>query len=151
MTNTEIIKNTLSSIEEGNFAKAKENISNDFKFSGAVPNPVGVDEWLNLHRALNKAFPDLNFNLKNVKEVNSNSVKGTVSLSGTQKNELNVNIPGMKPIAATGKKIQLPEEPVEFTFENGKLTKLKVTPVAGGGVMGIYKQLGAEVPEMQKM
>lgn len=48
----ELAQRVVSEIEAQDFAAARALLSDDFKFSGAVPVPIGPDEWLGVHRAL---------------------------------------------------------------------------------------------------
>lgn len=54
---------------------------------------------------------------------------------------------GMPTVPATGKAIKLPVEHAECTVEGGKIVKLHVGDVSpDGGVPGILKQLGVQMP-----
>jgi hypothetical protein len=50
--------------------------------------------------------------------------------------------PGMAPIAATGKKIELPQDQVECTVRDGKVATMKVASETDGGITGIVAQIG---------
>jgi hypothetical protein len=50
--------------------------------------------------------------------------------------------PGMVPIAATGRKIDLPQDQVECTVREGKVATMKVETPAGGGIAKIIAQIG---------
>lgn len=43
---------------------AASYMSEDFQFSGPVPEPVDGKQWLALMQALNTAFPDMNYNTR---------------------------------------------------------------------------------------
>ncbi len=62
-------------------------------------------------------------------------------VTGTQRGTL--ALPGMTPIEATGRVIQLPPEPAWVQVRNGKLLVYHVEAVAGGGIEGILAQLKA--------
>lgn len=53
----------------------------------------------------------------------------------------------MPPIAATGKKIALPEEKHEYTLKDGKLQRLVVDIPPDGGIPGMLAQIGVAVPQ----
>jgi hypothetical protein len=48
----------------------------------------------------------------------------------------------MAPIAATSKRIELPQDQVECTVRDGKVATMKVASQAGGGISGIVAQIG---------
>jgi hypothetical protein len=54
-------------------------------------------------------------------------------------------MPGAPEVPATGKHFSLPEEPSQATVKNGQITSFTSEPVAGGGVMGIFQQLGIPI------
>jgi len=140
-----ITKQVLQAIENQDFTAARALLSDDFKFSGAVPVPIGPDEWLGVHKALAAAMPDFSFHYQ-PKGGDENNAKGTVQVGGTHNGTLSLPIPGTPTIPATGKKILNPVEHVSAKEENGKLTEYVVEHLADGGVVGIISQMGAAVP-----
>jgi hypothetical protein len=40
----------------------------------------------------------------------------------------------------------MPEEKVRFTFKDNKIESLNVESVTGGGIPGVLKQLGVDIP-----
>jgi hypothetical protein len=53
---------------------------------------------------------------------------------------------GLPKIPATGKTIRLPEEQARCTVEKGKIIRVEIEANPEGGVPGILKQLGVEMP-----
>ena len=109
--------------------------------------PVGKREFIGLMMAMVKAMPDWKFNASDLKE-NGDQVAVALRITGTHTGELQLPMPGMPAIPATGMKVSLPSEPSTFTVRDGKLTKLEVASIEGGGVMGILSQLGVNMPGM---
>ncbi len=144
MTNLEVLKGCLSSIEKNDFMKADRLLADEFQFSGAVPKPIGKQEWLGVHQALGKAFPDLAFNLFDAK-ARADKVFAKVRLSGTHKDTLDLSFLGVK-VAATGKSFSLPVERIELTFRENLIQLFDVESVDGGGLNGILHQVGAALP-----
>jgi predicted ester cyclase len=140
----DVVKAGLAAVEAGDFKKLDGMLTDDMVFAGPVPEPVGKHEFLGVQMAMNKAMPDWKFNPSDFKE-NGDKVTVTFQITGTQTGELSLPMPGMKPIPPTGKKVSLPKEPATFTVKNGKLSRLEVTSVAGGGVMGVLSQLGVKM------
>ena|SRR5689334_25301691 len=140
-----LVRDTLAAMEAGDAAKAGSNMTDDFVFSGPVPQPIGKAEFLGLQGGLVKAIPDWKFNASNFK-VQGNTVSGTVQITGTHTATLDTHIPGMPPIPATGKRIALPQEPFTFTLRNDKIALFEAAHVEGGGVMGLLAQIGAAPP-----
>ena len=141
----DIVRQVFELIEAKDTAGAAALLSDNFEFSGAVPEPIGAQEWLGLHDALNAGAPDFSFNIDQV-EPHGDVTHITVALSGTHTEELNLSAMGLPTVPATGKSFQLPSEEIAVTVEGGKVTSVVVPVVEGGGVMGILSQLGIEPP-----
>ncbi len=143
MSKIDIMNNILRDLSSENPWNAGQYLTDDFTFSGPVPSPIGKTEFLELLTGLRRAFPDWQFNHKDLQE-KGNKVTGTVQISGTHKESL--ILPGLPTVAATGKSIKLPSEKLECTFEGDKLAEFKGEMAPGGGVPGIYSQLGVKLP-----
>jgi len=120
--------------------------SDDFQFSGPVPEPMDGKKWIALLKTLNTAFPDMDYNIRTL-GVEGDMVRMTNKLTGTHTVDLDLSAMGMGIIPATGKSISLPEESGEATVKNNKITSVHVDSGKDGGLMGILKQLGVAPPQ----
>ncbi|MFN2119338.1 MAG: nuclear transport factor 2 family protein [Anaerolineales bacterium] len=145
MSGIDIVKAALAAAEAGDYAKVSGMLTDDMKFAGPVPNPVGKNEFIGIQSAMVAGIPDWKFNASDLKE-EGDKVTGALQISGTQSKELKLPLPGMQPIPATGKHVSLPKEPVTFTIRDGKIARLESAVVPGGGVMGVLAQLGVPAP-----
>ncbi len=145
MTAIEMASKLFQDIEAKNTTAAAMLLTDDFTFSGPVPQPISGREWLAMHDSLNIAFPDWKFNASDMRE-EGGKVHGAVQITGTHKGELDLSALGMPNVPATGKSIKLPREEITLTVSNGKFSSLDTPPIDGGGVMGILSQLGVKVP-----
>jgi predicted ester cyclase len=145
MEKTQIVKNLLTSMEQGNFEQVDNMVTDDFIFSGPVPKPIGKKEFKEIHKKLLQGMPDFKFNLKNLNE-SGNVVNASVQVGGTHTKELPSLMPGIQSVPATNKKVQNPEENVTFTFKGDKISAMTVEKLPNGGAAGILKQLGVTVP-----
>lgn len=145
MTKTDIVRALLNAIEGQRWDEARGYLSDDFEFSGATPQPVNADAWLAVHRALGAAMPDLRTNDHDFRE-EGGVVRFTVQLTGMQTGALALPIPGIAPIAPTGKRVVLPEEYCTVAFQGDKLSAYRVQTTGAGGVAGILAQLGVALP-----
>lgn len=146
MNALDTVKKFMAEIEKKNFKEAEKFISDDFQFAGAVPQPIGRAQWLELHKALANAFPDLSFNASGFREENG-KVVGQVQLTGTHTRDFSVGQMGVDSVPATNKRITMPNERIEVTLKNDKITRFDVTQVAGGGLQGLLRQLGVKTKE----
>jgi predicted ester cyclase len=141
----EITRKIFAALESGDLATAASFLSDDFVFSGPVPEPISGEQWFGLHQLLTAAFPDFSYNLSDV-QVTGNVARTTHQISGTQMGDLDLSPMGMPVIPATGKKVRLPVEHADLTFEGGKAVRLHADVPADGGVPGIMQQLGVKMP-----
>ena len=146
MNAQQITEKVLKAIEDQDWDGAMGYLTDDFRFSGAVPQPITAKEWLGVHRALANAMPDLRFNYV-AGRGDDKSAEGTVSLSGTNTGTLSLPLPGLPTVPATGKRIALHKEHVKMSARGDKLYKYEVEATPDGGVPGILKQMGVAVPQ----
>jgi len=141
----EMANKLFQAIEAKDTSTAAKYLSDDFTFSGPVPQPISGHEWMAMHQGLSIAFPDWKFNASDLREADGN-VHGAVQITGTHTGELDLSTFGMPNVPATGKAIKLPREEFTLTVSNGKFSSFNNPPTDGGGVMGILSQLGVELP-----
>lgn len=141
----EVAQAFVDAFNAGDLDTVASYLSDDFQFSGPVPEPVGSAEWLGLSRIFQAAFPGINYNMRIV-SVEGNVVKTTSQVSGTHTGDLDLSAMGMGVIPPTGKSFSNPEEPGEATVEGDKVTSIHVQSGEGSGVMGILAQLGIQPP-----
>ncbi len=145
MNQTETVQALLNAIEQEKWEEAASYLTSDFTFSGAVPQPISGEEWLGIHKAFAGAYANFSFNY-HIGIETGNQVHCTVQLVGKHTRDLRLPVPGMPVIAATGKEVSLPREPITFTFRNEKVADVHVEQVDGGGLPGMLQQLNAALP-----
>jgi heme-degrading monooxygenase HmoA len=137
----ELTRQVLRAIEAQDWAGARALLSDDFQFSGAVPVPIGPDEWLGVHRALAAGMPDFSFHYQATGGV-GDKAEGAVQVGGTHTGTFTPPIPGLPSVPPTGNKILNPQEPISVTAKDGKLTRYVVEHVPNAGLLGILGQMG---------
>jgi len=143
MNNTEIVQTGLKAWESNDVHTLNELVADDFSLSGPVPQPVGKQEFLALMQILHTAMPDFAFNISSFEE-RGETVIARSHITGTHTGVL--ALPGMPPIAPTGKKVALPEEVQTYTLKNGKLHTLVTDARPDAGIPGMLAQLGVVPP-----
>jgi predicted ester cyclase len=136
-----VLKECYAAFEAGQFDKAAGYFADNFVLTGPTPQPVGKKEFVGLQSALVQAFPDWKFNAQDY-HTQGDTVTVKMHITGTHTHTLASLMPGLPEVPATGKHFSLPEEPSQATVKDGKITSFTSQPVAGGGVMGIFQQLG---------
>jgi hypothetical protein len=145
MNEVDLVKADLKSIEAGDFLHYREQYSENFIFSGPVPKPLTRVEYIDLLRAVLKAFPDWKFNATNFKQVRDHITCNT-HITGTHTGVLELPMFGIS-AQPTKKHFASPEELLTVMVENGKITRVESDDVPGGGLMGILSQIGVQIPK----
>jgi hypothetical protein len=143
----EIVQTLLDSVQRGDFEKARSLLSNDFQFSGPVPEPINRETWLGITQNLKKAFPNLDYHF-HVDGVEGDVTKISSELKGTHSGVLDLSQVGLGVTPATNKSVAIPREHGKVTIKDDKVASWVVDRNEGGGLMGILDQLGIAVPTM---
>jgi len=143
MSNLDLARKGLHAFESGDAATLSSLVADDFTFVGITPQPLTKQDFLGFMHVMTTAFPDFKFNETHAEE-SGDTATVKHKITGTHTGTL--ALPGMPPIPATGKKIALPEEKEVYTFKGGKLAKMVGEPAPDGGVPGLLKQLGVQMP-----
>ena len=132
-------------IPKGDFQTAKSMLTDDFQFSGAVPEPIDREAWLGMSSNLKTAFPDLNYHFK-VIGAEGDVVRLISQLSGTHSGSLDLTNMNMGVIPATDKTFSAKHEKSKVTVKENKITAWAVEPTDGAGLMAILNQLEVKLP-----
>jgi hypothetical protein len=146
MEQNKIVESFFKAIEKSDFTTAESLVSNNFKVTGVGPDALGIKEFLGVHRAFNTGMPDFKFNYK-IGNIRNNIVETKVKLTGTHFKDMPSPAPGFPTIPATNKTLRMPEEAVTFTIKDNKIENLQLETIPGGGLPGVLKQLGVEIPK----
>jgi len=147
MNKRETVQALMDSIQKGDFANAKSMLSDDFQFSGPVPEPINAEAWLGMSASLKTAFPDLNYHF-NVIGAEGDVVKSTSQLSGMHSGTFDLTGMNMGVIPATNKSFSAKLEKTKVTVKADKITSWAVEPTDGAGLKAILKQLEVQLPIM---
>jgi len=131
----------MHAIQKADFEKAKSLLTDDFVFSGPIPEPVNGAEWLGVSKSLKTAFPDLDYQFK-IEGVNGNVVNITAQLKGTHKGNLDLSAMDMGVTPPTNKSFVAAREHGKVTVQGDKVKSLANEATEGAGLMAILGQLG---------
>ena len=113
---------------------------------GVLHQPIPVMEAMKVTTGLFTAFPDLKFDIQQVK-VNGNQATVKVVWSGTNTGALSMPIPGMPTVPPTGKRVSVKDGYI-ITVQGDKMSHFQVDSPADGGIPAALAQLGVKVPAM---
>ena len=126
--------------------RTKAQLTADAVASGGVlPQPMPAMEAFNLIGGLKTAFPDLKFEVQEVK-VNGNQATVKAQWGGTQTGPLSL-MPGMPTVPPTGKKVSVKDTYI-VTVQGDKVSHLQVDSPADGGIPAMLAQIGVKMPGM---
>lgn len=145
MNNREIVQTLMDSIQKGDLDHARTLLSDDFRFSGPVPEPINADVWLDMTGSLRNAFPDLDYHFKAIGS-DGEVVKTTAQMSGTHTRPFDLTNMDMGVIAPTNKTFTTALEKTKVTVRDNKITSWAAEPTEGAGLHAILDQLGVETP-----
>ena len=140
MTAEDVFRRYSAALDRSDLATMASLIADDFRLDGAGLDGIGKAEFMMAMKAQLDAFPDYSENPSDIVG-KGDKVHFTAHVTGTQKAVL--ALPGMEPVAPTGKRIRLPGEPAWVEVRDGKIAVYHVEAVPGGGIGGILAQLGA--------
>lgn len=145
MADEEIVRQFYERMENGDIEGLEEILADDFVFDHkAGPKPMSKEEFLQGNRALFEGIPDLTFNAGDFED-QGDKVRTRVKIVGTHQGDLDLSPLGLPPAPATGTRIELPEEDSFVIVEGGKVRRLEVPAVPGGGIPGMLDQIGVEL------
>ncbi len=146
VSSIDLVKGWISGFESGNRDYLQEHSTRDMLVSGAAPQTIPLQTLLELYPHIRTAFPDLRMNASDFKQVGER-VTCTVRITGTHTGVLNFPLMGVFGFQPTGKTVRLPAEQNTFTIRDGKVARLEVQKVEGGGIPGILEQIGASTTQ----
>lgn len=135
----------FDAVQSGDFDKASSLLTDDFQFSGPVPEPLSGPQWMGMSATLKAAFPDLNYQFK-VEGADGNTVNISAELKGTHTGNLDLSAFGMGVVPPTNKSFAAAHETGTATVEGDKVKAWAVNMTEGAGLMAILGQLGIKPP-----
>lgn len=135
----------MHAIQTGDFDKARSHLTDDFQFSGSVPEPIDAEDWLGMNMKLKRAFPNLEYHFR-VESVQSGGIVNISSeLKGTHKGDLDLTSMNMGVIPATNKSFAAGREHGKLTLHGEKVSAWVVEPNKSAGMPMILNLLGVKV------
>src|SRR5947209_19792264 len=153
MSSVDIVKDFMIALESKDFDTVASCLSDDFVFSGWTPQPLDKDQFMTVMGGLKAGFPNLLYHFHTVKDVRDleqeDSVKAAIQMTGTQTDGFILPPLSLPPISQMARTVSLPEEQWSYTLQDGKIVRIMVHRVPGGGIQGLLHQLGIDVPIIQ--
>jgi len=119
-------------------------VSDDLRFIAAT-RVLDKAQFLAMLRALYTGFPDWHYDHDPI-EVRPDCFAVKWRQGGTHTGTW--NLPGMDPIAPTGKAVRIPEHYFFYKVRGDKIVEIHPEPIPGGAPRGILQQIGVEAPPL---
>ncbi len=145
MNKRETVQALMDAVQKGDLEAAESMLTDDFQFSGPIPEPINKEAWLRISSSLKTAFPDLDYHFR-VIGTQGDVVRTTSQLSGTHSGSFDLTGLNMGVFPATNKTFVATREKTKITVKENKITAWVVEPTQGAGVMAILQQLEVETP-----
>lgn len=126
-------------------AKIAGTMAPELKFISAT-RVLDKEPALKMLTALYTGFPDWNYKYREVEDRGQGNYAIKWDQGGTHTGTW--VMPGMDPIAPTGKTVRIPEHYFYYRVANDKLTIIFPEPFNGGAPRGILEQIGVELPPL---
>jgi len=145
MNNRERVQALMDAVQKGDFENASSMLTDDFQFSGPVPEPINKEAWLAMSISLKTAFPDLDYHFK-VIGTDGDVVRSLSQLSGTHTGSFDLTSMNMGVIPPSNNTFSTKPEKTRVSVKSGKISLWEIQPNDGAGLMEILKQIDAKLP-----
>ncbi len=145
MSAADIVGAVMDAIQMGDFETAFSYLSDDFLFSGPVPQPVSAEQWIGVNAILREAFPDLAYNF-DIDGAEGNQVSVSAALTGTHTGNLDLRPLGFGFHAPTGRTFTMAREYGVATVDGDQIVSWDFEPSPDSGMPAIFSQLGLRMP-----
>jgi len=138
----------LKALDYRDIKNAGEWLHEDIVFHTSI-KPLNKEETLDLFDSIFDAFPDwevLHDDL--LLDADGEHVHVNIQMKGTHTNTLILNMPGMKPIGATQKKVALPKQKFTYRVVDDRVVDIVPEPMPEGGLFHLLKQIEAKMPPL---
>jgi predicted ester cyclase len=124
--------------------KIADTVSDDLEFVSAN-RTLGKPQFLKMLTALYTAFPDWSYDYDSV-EVHGDLYAVKRRQGGTHTGVF--AMPGLDPVAPTGRTVRIPEHYFRYRVTGDKITLIHPEAVPGGAPRGILEQIGVPLPPL---
>ena len=139
MSAGDVFARYTEALDRADLAAMAALVHDVFRLEGAGFDGIGKQAFLAAMKAQLDAFTGYSENPTDILE-KGDVVNFIAHVTGKHTGPF--ALPGMEPIAPTGRLLALPPEPAWVRVRDAKLIVYHVTKVAGGGIEGILQQIG---------
>ena len=145
MTNLEVGERYIEVMNARDWVGLSDILSDDFTFSGPVPEALGKQDYLALSHGMGTAFPDIRYNSELV-NVSGEEILFSHQLSGTHTGDLDLRFAGGGVVPPTAKFFLNDRETGKAIICDGKICSIHIPAIENAGLPAILRQIGVELP-----
>jgi predicted ester cyclase len=143
------VKDLLAAWEAHDPTKMASLLADDFKLTGAAPQPLNREAFLMFQRVHNEAFADWKFTVIELDAIgNKVDVIYYIKATHTGIYDLSHLDMVMRPIPPSGKSLRWSIEHMTCTVKNDQISQIEVETAQDDWVTGIIEWLEAKPPAM---
>ena len=139
-----VIFSYIDGLKRHDVAGIAETVSDGLAFITATRR-LPRDQFLQMLRALYAGFPDWHYR-HDPPELRGTTVVVRWQQGGTHTGTF--AMPGIVPIPATGRTVQIPPQDFVYTIRDGRIIEICPEPIPGGAPGGILEQIGVISPSL---
>jgi predicted ester cyclase len=140
----EVFLRYVDGLKSHDLEKIASTVSDDLQFISAT-RTLSKREFLEMIAALYTGFPDWHYDQHPI-EWHGDQLAVKWRQSGTHTGLF--AMPGMSPVAPTGRRVVIPEHYFRYRVSGDKIVVIHPEAVPGGAPRGILEQIGVEVPPL---
>ncbi len=135
----------VSGLVSHDVARITTTISDDLLFVSAT-RVLGKVQFLDMLKALYGGFPDWTHEYDEIEDRGEGNYAIKWRQGGTHSGTW--SMPGMEPIAPTGKRVRIPPQYFFYRVADEQLVLIFPEPIVGGAPRGILEQIGVDLPPL---
>lgn len=140
-----VLLSYIDGLRTHDIAKIGSTMAAELKFISAT-RILDKEPALKMLTALYAGFPDWNYKYPGIEDRGQGNYAIKWDQGGTHTGTW--AMPGMEPIAPTGRSVRIPEHYFYYRVANEKLTIIFPEPFNGGAPRGILEQIGVALPPL---
>ncbi len=141
----QILVDYVSALVGHDLTKIAATLSDDLMFVSTT-RILDKQQFVAMLNALYAGFPDWDHGYDEIEDRGEGHYAIKWHQSGTHTGAW--IMPGMQPIAPTGKRVEIPPQTFFYRVADNKLVLIFPEPIVGGAPRGILEQIGVKVPPL---
>jgi hypothetical protein len=148
MLPTDVVMKTIDVLQSGDVETMGIYLASDFICRGMAREALDKSRFLKAMDALLNAIPNWSYNVTNIEE-KDDLVLLKAHVRGKNTRPLNLYFLGIEPVPQKGIRVSLPEELIEYSVKENKITSMKILLNGyASSIDALLEQLGVGVREL---